>query len=244
MNESIKIQNALILMNGISLKTNRGSLGYCNVTLIENEDSFIIFDTGHYGDRGILLEAFQKHKIPIDKVKYVILSHLHYDHCSNISVFPKATIILSEEELNYGKKVLEGSIIDNGYPIEILEHLIYKCKYLTVRDAFELSPNLLIFESPGHTNGSISLYIKNTDPMVISGDAVINGEDFKLGQTSILCPNSSIQKIKDSYDKIKKIGKIIIPGHGLPFWNTNNNLKYIGDFKLKLYKPSPIKFNK
>ena len=234
MNKTIKIQNTTILMNGIALKTNRGSLGYCNVTLIEDEDNLILFDTGHYGDRCKLVDTFQKHKIDIKKVKYVILSHLHWDHCANISLFPKATIILSSKELDYGKKVIEGSIIDDDYPIEILEHLINKSKYITVENTFELSQNLLIFESPGHTIGSISLHIKNdANPIIIAGDAVISGEEFKSGRSNIICLNSSILKIKESIDKIKKIGKIIIPGHDLPFWNINGDVKYIGDFKLK-----------
>jgi glyoxylase-like metal-dependent hydrolase (beta-lactamase superfamily II) len=220
-------------MNGTLLRTNRGSLGFCNVTLIEDEGHFILFDTGNYGDRVILLEAFQRHKIDIKKIKYVILSHLHWDHCMNISLFPEATIILSSKELDYGKKVVEGSIIDNDYPIEIVEHLINKSKYLAIENTYEISPNLLIFETPGHTIGSISLHIKNGEnPMVVAGDAVVTGEDFKSGESDIICLNSSIPKIKESIDKIKNIGKIIIPAHGLPFWNVDNEVKYIGDFKL------------
>lgn len=233
MNKTIKIQNTTILMNGVALKTNRGSLGFCNVTLIKEEENLIIFDTGHYGDRCKLVETFQKHKIDIKKVKYVILSHLHWDHCSNISLFPEATIILSSKELDYGKKVMEGSITDNDYPIEIVEHLINKSKYLAIESTYEISPNLSIFETPGHTTGSISLHIKNSEnPIVIAGDAVITGEEFKSGQSNIICLNSSILKIKESIDEIKKIGKIVIPGHDLPFWNMNNDVKYIGDFKL------------
>lgn len=241
MKKYIEIQNVVILMNGVSLKTNRGSLGFCNVSLIKDKDDFIVFDTGHYGDRTVLLEAFQKYKISCNKVKYVILSHLHWDHCSNISLFPEATIILSELELDYGKKVLERSVIDNGYSLEILEHLLNKSKYLTFCDTLKLSNNLLILETPGHTDGSISLLIQNDYPIIIAGDAVINRKDFESRLPSVMCQNSSIPRIKETIDKISKIGKIIIPGHDLPFWNINNKLEYIGDFKLEVISYPPIK---
>ena len=75
------------IIEGLSLRPKSGFFGYSSVILIRDGEENILFDTGGYGVRAslhTLLKNIVVHK--------VFLSHLHFDHCANISLFTDAEV--------------------------------------------------------------------------------------------------------------------------------------------------------
>ena len=70
------------VIKGLNIKPSKGAFGYASVTFIKDENENILFDTGSFGVRKVIYEFLQKEKI--DKV---FISHLHFDHCSNLDLF-------------------------------------------------------------------------------------------------------------------------------------------------------------
>ena len=78
-------QRYTILLPGIPVSSTRGALGWSTVALIETGGLRILFDTGSYGDRSLLIERLLS--LDPQALDAVFISHLHYDHCQNIDLF-------------------------------------------------------------------------------------------------------------------------------------------------------------
>ncbi len=80
-----------IIYDNQSLKGFTSSHGFS--CLIDTPDGYLLFDTGWNGL--ILLENLKKFNIKLKKIKYVFLSHFHWDHIGGLP-----------EILNYAKPVV------------------------------------------------------------------------------------------------------------------------------------------
>ena len=106
-------QRYTILLPGIPVSSNRGALGWSTVALIETGGLRILFDTGSYGDRSLLIERLQALPLDPQALDAVFISHLHYDHCQNIDLFGNVPLLVSERELRY---VLDGEYRERRDP--------------------------------------------------------------------------------------------------------------------------------
>ena len=223
--KSIAIEDVRVLLPGIPARTTRGFLGYCTISLLPFEHGWLLFDTGHYGDRYLLLEALENLKIAPQAVTYVVLSHLHYDHCLNLRLFPQATLVLASKELRYAREVMANQRIDYSIP-EILESLLQNREIHVFSSELELGPGIKVFETPGHTPGSIALQIKRTRDIVLCGDAIKNAWEFVLGEADMVY--GSPLEARKSIQRIRNMGEVLIPGHDRPFRQKEREIEFIG----------------
>lgn len=227
-NLSIKVD---VILHGFPGKTSRGALGFCNITLV-NSDKLILYDTGHFSDRINLIREFEKRFIPLEKIDIVVLSHLHFDHCLNIDLFKNAEIILDEKELKYALSNKPKKVKDYFIP-KYLIPIIKERGFVNAKERLEIANKVYILKTPGHTPGSISLFIDDEKKKIaIVGDVVKNAWEFIKGR-----PEQVYGKIDDaikSIKKIKKLNTIIIPGHDAQFIFEKNRIKYLENVSLKL----------
>ncbi len=139
------------------------------------------------------------------KIKKVILTHIHYDHCGNVDLFPNAKIYASKKEIDDFKAnpgvafTLPKQVID-----QLMKNLtdIEEIKDLLEKNSFE------IIYVPGHTAGSLALYYKK-ESILFSGDCL-----FENGIGRYDLPNSIPEEVENSVEKLKNLGfKTLAPGH-------------------------------
>ena len=83
------------IIKGLNIKPPIGFFGYSSVTLIKDGNENILCDTGGLGVRKYILEL--KNRVEIHKV---FLSHLHFDHCANVSLFKNIPIYIHKDEVD------------------------------------------------------------------------------------------------------------------------------------------------
>lgn len=213
-----------ILLPGIPARSARGFLGYCTVALLRSEEGWLLFDTGHYGDRSLLLEALSKAGLsPID-IRYVVLSHLHYDHCLNLPLFPQATVMLAKRELEYAREVFAGRRVDYAIP-DFVEGLIKSRQIRFIDSELTVDSRISISETPGHTPGCVALRFQGTSSIVFCGDAIKNAWEFLGGAPSMVYGDPSAAR--DSIQRIKKWGTTFVPGHDRAFRTGTEGIEFL-----------------
>lgn len=143
------------------------------------------------------------------KVKYIILTHGHFDHTGALAQLKKTT---GAEILIHSADAFMLSKDNRGQPF-LLESGDEPCsadRTLKEGDKIQFGENILeVLHTPGHTPGGISLVI---DKMIFTGDTVFCGS---VGRTDL--PGGSYRKLMDSI-KTKLLSKyddyVIYPGHG------------------------------
>ena len=201
-----------ILLPGVPVTSERGALGWCTVALIRMGEKTILFDTGSYGDRALLLNRLAEIDLSIDQIDMVFVSHLHFDHFINAEIFSKSEIFVPERDVEY---VVSGEFRDRGdtYVPELYVKTMQE-RLIPVKDGQEILSGLEVISLPGHTPGTLGLIYKK-EGVVFASDAVKNAWEFMQE-----IPPPSFYSEKEaltSYKTIRQKARIIIPGHDNPF---------------------------
>lgn len=162
-----------------------------NCYLLIDKSEIIIVDPGDEADS--ILQEIKKYS---QKLKAIILTHHHFDH------------VLAAQEI----RAKTGSeILIHGKDEKFID--FSADRYLQEGDKIKIGENnLKVIHSPGHTQGSICLLVKNE---IFVGDLI-----FAEGYGRIDLPGGSEIEMQKSLDKISKIlkpGMVVYPGHGEVF---------------------------
>jgi hydroxyacylglutathione hydrolase len=176
--------------------------GEGNVYIILNSEPFLI-DASDNLDSKYILEEIKKLINP-EKIKKILLTHLHYDHCGNIDLFPNAEVYASEKELENFKETPDDFFIQGIS--QKARKMLEKAKPLQ-----EEMNNLEIIKVPGHTKGSVA-FLDKKRKLLFSGDTLFeNG----IGRTDF--KNSIPEEMAGSLDKLEELmkehGLRLCPGH-------------------------------
>ncbi len=176
----------------------------CYILGDEKSKEAIVIDPG--GD----FEEIEKQVKELNlKVKYIILTHGHFDHTGALAQLKKAT---GGEVLIHEKDASMLSPSDQTQPF-LMESGADPCPadgILKEGDKIQFGRySLEVLSTPGHTPGGISLL---TDKMIFVGDSLFCGS---IGRTDL--PGGSFEQLIDSI-KNKLLTKgddyLIYPGHG------------------------------
>jgi glyoxylase-like metal-dependent hydrolase (beta-lactamase superfamily II) len=162
------------------------------VTLIEDNGKKIIVDTGSRARQKELLRVLALEGLKPQDIDYVVITHPHTDHLENLGLFTKA-ISLNIFEEKEGDIFLLSSGMQKG-------------------QRKNLTPNVLLAATPGHTNECITALVKTERGIVaVAGDLFVKRQIEKV---AFVDDPKTYQK---SRAKIIKLADYIIPGHGGEF---------------------------
>jgi len=209
-----------VLLAGFPGKADRGFLGWCNVLVLNMGKSMTVIDTGSNGDRPVLMQALAAKGIDPLAVDTLLITHLHYDHCLNMDVFPRATIVIGAKEWEYANSDLPYKNNDPFVPKMCLPYVASR-KPKLVGDGHYLFEGMKIVELPGHTPGCIGLLCEK-EGLLIAGDAVKNARDFHFNDPGMCfdCQANGIASLK----KAAMLAKKIFPGHDSQFSTVNDRI--------------------
>ena len=159
-----------IIVKGNNLSLRDGFLALANVTLVTCPDGPLLFDTGHYCNRPALLKGLRQHGIEPADVRAVFLSHLHFDHCNNIDLFPGARVYVSRREWDYTKAPHE----DDLFVPWLIHEQLQKHEVEFLDGEGRIGEAVRYIPAPGHTPGSYALVLDTAKRgrVVLAGDAI------------------------------------------------------------------------
>lgn len=157
-----------------------------NVTLVKSGNDLILIDMGS-GDRfmptaGKLWENLKAAGIDKAKITKVIFTHGHPDHLwGAVDEFDEP--MLPETKFHVGAAEWDfwhGDKATQGLPAERAgfvtgarrNYAAIKERVVMMKDGDEIVPGLQIVSTPGHTQGHVSIALKGSEDLIITGDAV------------------------------------------------------------------------
>lgn len=216
-----------VVIRGMSMVSDQGNFALCGVYLVRGEDADgtrrnVIYDFGHVGRRHKLLAGLSRRGVRPQDVDTVVVSHTHWDHIQNIDVFPAATVVVHQAELDYAGCPHEKDLATPAWSKALLDGRTLRL----AGDEDELAPGLSVLHLPGHTPGSIGLRVETADGVgVLTGDALATAEDAVRGwcPTVFWDPDQADASVRRALD----IGDLYYPGHDRPFRLAGDEVDYL-----------------
>jgi len=205
-----------------------GGMGWSTVVLIRGEGRIALVDTGSFGMRRLLRERLAEHGVQPAEVTDVILTHSHYDHSVNFTLFPNARIVIGTDELVWAAEQPWG---ESPVPELYVRELRRWPTLAQANDGDTVFPGMTAHLAPGHTPGCMVYVLHGRErDLVFTGDAAKNraemvsrGTDmsFNAAQSA-----ASIESIWGYWQK--KPGSVLVPGHDLPMTQVDGATEYLG----------------
>jgi glyoxylase-like metal-dependent hydrolase (beta-lactamase superfamily II) len=190
-----------VIKPGILVRDRFGNIldARSTVTLIMGHEISAIVDTGLPEEKEIIIQALAKLNLKPNDINVLINTHSHLDHCGNNELFKNAVFYGHKSEFGFLSLEKKHNLIENKFVIE---------------------PGILIENTPGHTRGSISIFITGRinnmyKNCAITGDALpIMDNYLKWVPPGInFDPGRALQSMNEIVQK----ANLIIPGHDKPF---------------------------
>lgn len=205
-----------------------GGLGWSTIALLRGHGRVIMIDTGAFGIRKLLIERLAHRGLKPADVTDLLLTHAHYDHMVNWTMFRKARIVIGAHEMDWALKEPWG---ETPVPELYVRDLQGWPTARTVADGEEVLPGITAHVAPGHTPGHL-IYVLNgsTRDVIFTGDAAKNRAELVSGRTDMTYdPAVSASTIKMIWEFWRRrAGTILVPGHDLPMVQTDGRTEYLG----------------
>jgi glyoxylase-like metal-dependent hydrolase (beta-lactamase superfamily II) len=198
------------------------------VWVIRNETRTFVVDTGFdqpVGDkRGRIVitpvgEALKRFGVDPDGVQDVIISHMHYDHCGNVDLFPRARYHMQDKEMVYctGRCMCHKQLrfsYEEDYVVSMVRKL-YAGRVTFHDGTSELAPGITLHHIGGHAMGLQSVRVKTRRGMVmLAADAVHLYPH--LDEARIFPTTYNLGEVLEGYETLKRLATSrhhIVPGH-------------------------------
>ena len=171
-----------ILLGGYS-STDTGGHSCSTVVLVRDGNLVMVVDPGTMKDQNLLVDALAKEGLEPEDVNVVFITHSHMDHYRSIGMFPnsKALDFWGWWEGDVWREC-DGKITED---IEMVK-------------------------TPGHSDGSLTLFIKTEKGVV----AVCGDVFWKENEPEEDPFATNLEKLKKSRDLVLERADWVIPGHG------------------------------
>jgi glyoxylase-like metal-dependent hydrolase (beta-lactamase superfamily II) len=190
-------------------------MGWSTIALLRGGGRAILVDVGAFGVRSELRKQLRKCGVEPSAITDVVLTHAHYDHAVNFTLFPEATVWIGEHELEWAAKQPPGF---DPLPELYVQELVRSPRVRRITQGEEFLPGLRAIDAPGHTPGHMVFYLEGTDaPIVFTGDAAKNRAEL-LSRSAAMSydPEITARTIETIWSYWRKEpGTLLIPGHDM-----------------------------
>ncbi len=180
--------------------------------VIRHGSDVMIWDTGYLpgsvpnATNKPLADLLKQVNINADDVKYVGISHFHADHTGQLAALKNATLLIGKGDwdgINATPPVAGANV--KGFETWIAEKRKVEPQSMD-KDVFG-DGTVTMLRGPGHTSGHSMLLVrlKDTGPVILSGDAVHFRENF--AQEGVPGFNQDRAQTIASIQRIKEIQK-------------------------------------
>lgn len=207
-----------------------GGLGWSTITLLRGAGRVALLDVGAFGVRRELAVQLAARGLRPTDVTDVILTHAHYDHCVNFTLFPQADIWIGEEELKWAVAQPPGF---DPLPELYVRELASYPRLRPTRPGDRVLDAIRVEAGAGHTPGHLLFYLERGErPVLFTGDSAKNrAELLSMQAHAAMDERASRETMERIWALWRRVpGTLLVPGHDLTMiLDDNGAIRYLGE---------------
>jgi hydroxyacylglutathione hydrolase len=178
----------------------------CNTYVIDGEMTLLI-DPGHSRHVARVLHHMEEDGLSPEEIDLILITHSHPDHYEGVEAFAgkQVKMAMNREEERYlresGKYLFE--MMNQPVPEFQVDFYLKEGELRVGEKTFQ------IFQTPGHSPGSLTIYWPDRK-VLFTGDLIFYGG---VGRTDFLEGNSKL--LMESIERMSQLDtELLLPGHG------------------------------
>ncbi|KNY05948.1 MBL fold metallo-hydrolase [Microbacterium sp. GCS4] len=202
------------LVDGFPGKSSsHGAFGWSSLWLLQDDDRRVLVDAGPPAYIPLIHAGLAELGLTTADITDVLVTHLHWDHVGNFTMYPNATTWVGEEELSWAGTQPPGTPFVPDLHVQELQRRTDGVERM--RDGQELLPGITAIASPGHTPGHLAFHVEAADRShVFAGDAVKNVFELNtLRVDSTMDADASRASVDRLRSLIRDTDGVLVPGH-------------------------------
>lgn len=209
-----------------------GGLGWSTIALLRGQDRTILVDVGAFGIRRELARQLEARSVRPEAVTDVVITHAHYDHSVNFTLFPNATVWIGAGELEWAAAQPPGF---DPLPELYVRELASSPRVRRIEDGETFLPGITARMAPGHTPGHLLFLLDmGATRVLFTGDAAKNRAELLSHDPEASddrpAARTSIDLIWTLWREVP--GTVLVPGHDLSMrLRGDGTPEYIGERK-------------
>lgn len=192
--------------------SSHGGFGWSSVWLLDDGERRVLIDAGppsyipliHYGLADLGLTTAD--------VTDVVLTHMHWDHVANFTMFANAAVWVGERELAWAAEQPTGT---SFIPDLHVQELLRRDDVSRIAPGQEFLPGIHALDAGGHTPHHLAYFSERVErPMIFAGDAVKNVFELATGRVdSTLDAAQSAATVDRLRSLLVDTAGTLLPGH-------------------------------
>lgn len=202
------------LINGFPGKSaSHGGFGWSSVWLLDDGERRVLLDAGQPSYIPLIRDSLGELGLTPDDITDVLLTHLHWDHVANFTMFQAATTWVSDAELSWAAGLPAGTPFIPDLHVAELARRTSGVERL--QPGGEVIPGIHVLDAAGHTPHHVAFLIERAEqPLLFAGDSVKNVRELKSASAdSTLDAAASTRTIEALRATVRDVDGVLIPGH-------------------------------
>ena len=153
------------------------------------------------------------------EVKDVIITHMHYDHVGNLSIFPNARFHVQDTEMAYVTgRAMTHPILRHSFvlsEVQAMVAMVYQDRAIFHDGDDDLVPGVTLHHFPGHARGLMAVRVNTKRGWIILASDTAHYYE-SLTAEHVFITHENIFEMLESYRSLVKLGgdvSRIVPGH-------------------------------
>jgi glyoxylase-like metal-dependent hydrolase (beta-lactamase superfamily II) len=189
--------------------------------ILRGADRTIVVDTGFSPAGGAVRNRTSLADVPALFAEFgvdpstgpdVVVTHAHYDHIGNLSLFPRSRVIMAQEEFEFWSSrhaqrvMFHHSVQDEE--IEYLQDIRREQRLVLFENSYEVAPGVTVIKVGGHTPGQSVVRVETSDGVVLlASDAIHYYEEYERDMLFM-----SVANLVDMYAGFDRIRELVESG--------------------------------
>lgn len=227
--------DATPIVNGFPGRTGtHGSFGWSSVWLLRGSSRVIMVETGPPSYVPLITSALGRLGLETADVTDVLITHAHWDHLGNVSLFPQARRWIGRAEYEWAL----AQAPDEPFVSQPLLGALSQPEGLLqlVNGDGELFPGIRAHDVSGHTPGHLAFAVETpTGPMLFAGDAAKNVHELEsISIDSALDKALGARSVSWIREFALSTGAVVVPGHDVACELTNQGWRRRSEQKAEM----------
>ena len=162
-------------------------------------------DTTFEPARTSIVDELARFGVATSDVGFVVNSHLHFDHCGNNRLFPKASVFIQKAELDAARDPTARYTVNGWFD--------YPGARITEADGdMEIVSGVRLLATPGHTPGHQSVLITNSsERILVAAQAAFTVDEYHRGGDPKEQAHEGLEdRYRESIVRLKAMGVPIV----------------------------------